>query len=214
MASGSDNFNRNDEDLDASSDWEIVYDDGDLFAVRNGPVDGECVFIGSGINEYALARWAGTPPATDDYDIEADIRSSSASIGPGVAGRIPETGTGVANADGYFGGLFGGDLYYILELRDAGATENIIASGGAPGTTERAIRLNILDDDLELFVGGVSALTATNSVHVTGGVGLWVGSFLGGTTANHDLDNFQWSDLATGRQPRYGFTIFQVPGIV
>jgi len=202
MTSVSDDFNRADEALGDSANWDVVYESDEAFVVDDGPTDGEVQLETnvSAPNQYLLARWAGTAMATDDYDVTADIQSTTALIGVAIAGRIPESGTGSANADGYYGGLFGSDAYYIIELANAGGTENILASGGSPGTTEHEIRFNLDGSTLEIFVDGSGSaeLSTTDATYAAGGVGLWWGSFGNDATGvSANLDNWSAADLVS-----------------
>lgn len=145
------------------------------------------------VDDNYKIRYTTTPPATNDYYVEADIvAGSGADEGWGVGARLAN-GTGDANTDGYCYIFYGGDASYLTELTNS--TEAILDTGGAVanGATITNARLTVNGSALTGTRNGAADVSATDATYASGGWGCIYGDF--SATVQGVLDNWEAADL-------------------
>lgn len=179
MASISDDFNR--ADGAPGANWNL---DSGTFTITSNTLRQ----TDSG-SVYRKCRWIGTAMDSNDYDVEIDGRSSSASFGFGVFGR----GAVSATVTYYAMIGFGGDSFYLVEITAGGETILDTGSACTASTTFNA-RIRCNGTTIEGYRNDVLDLSATDASLGSGAVGVMTFSTLNG--ANDWIDNFAAADLA------------------
>jgi hypothetical protein len=199
----SDDFDRTDQRLDASDNWEQPWDGPGSGA--EPPSNEEIIRIVSNkvtvpnsyTGTYVSARWVGEwPDDLDDYYVEADVVIGASSewnaLGPTV--RAAPTGSGQANVNGYALLGYGGDTFYLGRFTNGGAV--VWQTWGTPtaGGTY-TLRIECESDTIRGYIDGVHRLTLSDSTYATGLPGLACSRY-GSTPNTARIDDWSADELS------------------
>lgn len=183
MASYQDDFTTGaDEDLDVyDSDWVNALTASDFGVIA---ADDRVIANNNG-GDFHCAAYEGATFANDQY-AEVLMDMTGVLLGPAV--RCSST-----NNEGY-GYLTGSGDWYLC-IYDADGLDSFISSGsGATSTGTETIRIEIVGTSIEVFQGGVSFQTATDSTFTAGSPGVTAFDYDGSAW----LDDFDGGDLSSG----------------
>ena len=170
----SDDFNRANEDLSASSDWEAALGDMDI-------VSNEVVSVGTAGNSY---RCVGSTLANDQYAQATITYGSVLTSGPGVSCRYS------ASAETYYHFRWSqsGNQYQLFRV-DAGSFTSIDTAAGATPTAA-VFRIEANGSTIRGLVDGVEKCSATDTT-ITSGPYAGIRSF----KEDNVFDDFSMGDL-------------------
>ena len=168
----------------AGTSWDVLGAGGVITvdATNDRCIDGS---NGNG-NRYRMTNDLGF----DQMDVQADITTTgAANTFPGIAGRVPNSGTGVAGVEFIYD-----KANARWDLND-GTTSNTASDSTPAGTV--TLKLTIRTSDMRGFVGGVQkTVISSNGKSGNTRAGILLGSFSGGATGVMTLDNFLSSGVA------------------
>jgi hypothetical protein len=183
------------------SDWTVINgtagtDTGAPPAVTNAGwriYSNALVMDASARSDTFFMRWAGaTQPGTNNYYVEAGIdKATDNDNAIGVCWRIPTTGTGDTNCDGYTGYPYS-DLHYLMRIADSGETS--LASGTATDANAHTLRGEGNGNAQRLLLDTAQILTATDSTYASGAVGVSIGAY--GSADGAAWTTWTFSDLS------------------
>jgi len=182
----SDNFNRANENLEASANWSM--DDGGTGVLR---------IVSQAVEESTAAyivkyRWVGTALSGADSYVQADINTGTDDWDTPMVGLRQTAGTGASNNDGYAAGPSNADTHYLLEITDG--SESVLGSWGTPAdNTTYAYYLEGDGNNLVVEIDGTERISTTDSTQSTASVGIFWGGW--GSAPDGRIDNWEAGDL-------------------
>ncbi len=135
------------------------------------------------------AAFNSTTPATDDYQVSADLSLTLPSSGNGGGVRIRDTGEFAAYVASFE--ISAGQWQLTYGFATLGT---YVDSGFVDGTTRHVI-LSAVGTTINVNINGVDRITVTDS---SGSTGLGGFEIAGGSTTGCNLDNFSVDDVVSG----------------
>lgn len=195
-ATVSDDFNRADQSLFASSNWSPDQVGTSSMVIVSNILKSTQTAAGG----YYKARWIGASLASSDYWTEADVQVNSGeavnTLAP--AGRLTN-GTGAANNDGYGAPPYVSDAFYLVRIDDG--AETVLGTYGTPASaTTYVIRLTCNGSSLVVKIDGTDRISTTDATYASGGVGIFNAIYTS-ILSQHFMDNWEASDIAAAAAP-------------
>ncbi len=181
----SDNFNRSNEELDASGDWAESRGD---FDVLTNKADVTATDAGE-----AAAIFDGTALSTDDHYVEANINSTQEFTGKQITitARMSDADNSYMFTESF--------LQSVRILSNIGGTLAELDSTNHTWVDDELLRGEVDGTSLEVFVEGVSFGTATDAnIDTVFNAGIWTD----GTNTSFRWDNWEAGDLGAPPAPR------------
>lgn len=185
-----DDFNRSDEALEASSDWEITASRTDTSV---GVVSNECVAEHTEPNRYRAVNYTGALSNNQYAEVEISSLPASGNYTVNVFVRATVNGN-TDSREFYSFGYSQGSASWFIEKRISGSGTELDSDAVTPAVTSGdVIRIEVSGTSIVGKVNGATVCSTTDSDLTSGYAGMY--AFIGDAARSCAVDNFECGDL-------------------